>query len=469
MTALLERRGLPNAGWVAALVLICAGIGVAGGVSPRYGIAAALGLAFVVIVFADLLIGVALFAFLSFLDIINVGGSAVSFEKVVGLLIFASWIAHRSTRPRANVRAITSRHPGMIVAIVFFVGWSLLSAAWAASAGTAAVTTYRDTLDLLLIPIVYTAVKDRNDLQVIIIGYLCGAIFSAAYGLLFPPSPMSLAAGRLTGSIGDANQQATVLVAAIALAIGLAATARRAPSLKLLAFAAIGLSFVGLLNTLSRGGLVAFGVVLVAGVLFGGRWRRSSAVLLVVGLVALGVYFTALAPSTAVQRVTSSDTSGRSTLWTVGWRMFKANPVVGVGAGNFQVSSVHYLQQPGLVTAAVYIIDIPKVAHNIYLEQLATLGIPGLIAMLAIFVSGVSAALKAAHIFERLGDRELEIMSRCVILALFAFLTADFFVSDLLSKQLWIVFALAPALLKLADIELHQVEPPPTGSTSAHA
>ena len=73
------------------------------------------------------------------------GGSAVSFEKVVGLLIFASWIAHRATRPPDNVRAIASRHPGMIVAIVFFVGWSLLSAAWAANAGTAAVTAYRDS------------------------------------------------------------------------------------------------------------------------------------------------------------------------------------------------------------------------------------------------------------------------------------------------------------------------------------
>ena len=453
MTALLERRGLPNAGWVAAVVLICAAIGVAGGVSPRYGIAAALGLAFVVIVFADLLIGVALFAFLSFLDIINVGGSAVSFEKVVGLLIFASWIAHRATRPPDNVRAIASRHPGMIVAIVFFVGWSLLSAAWAANAGTAAVTAYRDTLDLLLIPIVYTAVEDRDDVKVILIGYLCGAIFSALYGLAVPPATTSLAAGRLTGALGEANQQATVLVAAIALSTGLAALARRSPGVRLFAFFTIGISFVGLVSTLSRAGLIAFAFVLIAGVLFGGQWRKGAAVLLVIGLGALGVYFIALAPSSAIQRVTSADTSGRSTIWTVGWRMFNANPVAGVGAGNFQVSSVHYLQEPGLVTAAVYIIDIPKVAHNIYLEQLATLGIPGLIAMLAIFVTGVSAALKAAHIFERLGDRDLEIMSRCIILALFAFLTADFFASELLSKQLWIVFALAPAMLKIADLE----------------
>jgi O-antigen ligase len=228
---------------------------------------------------------------------------------------------------------------------------------------------------------------------------------------------------------------------------------RRSTPLRLLAVVAVIVSFVGLVSTLSRAGLFAFAFVLLAGVLFGGRWRRRSATFLLVGVTAVVLYFVALAPSSALHRVVSGGTSGRSTIWTVGWRMFEANPVIGVGAGNFQVSSVHYLERPGLVTAAFFIIDIPKVAHNIYLEQLATLGVPGLIAMVGIFIAGVSAALRAAHIFERLGDRPMEIMARCSILGLFAFLSADFFASELLSKQLWLVFALAPALLKLADIE----------------
>ncbi|MGA9856769.1 MAG: hypothetical protein WBQ18_02840, partial [Solirubrobacteraceae bacterium] len=57
------------------------------------------------------------------------------------------------------------------------------------------------------------------------------------------------------------------------------------------------------------------------------------------------------------------------------------------------------------------------------------------------------------HIFERLGDAELELTSRCVALALLAFLAADFFASELVSKQLWLVFAFGPVLLKLADAE----------------
>jgi O-antigen ligase len=133
--------------------------------------------------------------------------------------------------------------------------------------------------------------------------------------------------------------------------------------------------------------------------------------------------------------------------------MFEANPFGGVGAGNFQASSVHYLQRPGLVTAANYIVNTPLVAHNIYLEELSTVGIPGLLLMLGIFASGIAAALKAARIFERLGDRDLELMTRCVIMALIAFLSANFFISDLISKQLWLVFALCPAMLGLAQRE----------------
>jgi O-antigen ligase len=240
-------------------------------------------------------------------------------------------------------------------------------------------------------------------------------------------------------------------VAAIVLSVGVASVVKRSPWLALAALAGAVLAFIGLVGTLSRGGLVAFACALIAGVVFGGRWRRSAAILLVVGVASVVGYYAVLASGSAVNRVTSSDSSGRNDLWTVGVRMFEANPVIGVGAGNFPISSVHYLQRPGLVTAANYIVNTPLVAHNIYLEQLATLGVPGLLLMLGIFVSGIAAALKAARIFERIGDRDLELLARCVLMALIAFLAANFFISDLISKQLWLVFALCPAMLGLAQ------------------
>jgi O-antigen ligase len=436
--------------------VLCAAIGVAAGVSPKYGLAVALGLGFTVAVFADLTVGVALFTALSFLDVLNVGGAAVSFMKVAGLLLFLSWIARATTEGRRFTARLVAQHPWLVVWSVALVAWSAISAAWAESPGDAVTTAYRYSLDLLLIPIVFSAVRERKQAHIVVAAFIIGAAGSTLYGVVHPVASTAGQAGRLIGGIGDANEQASVLVAAIALSVGLAVTIRRSVGLTLAAMVGAVIALLGLVSTESRGGLLSFGCVLLAGVAFGGRWRRSALLLVVAGVVAVGGYFVAIASTQAVQRVTSADTSGRSDLWTVGWRMFVAHPMLGVGAGNFPVSSIHYLQRPGAITAAVYIVDVPKVAHNIYLEQLADLGVPGLVVLLGIFVTVMSAALKAAHIFERSGDRDLELLSRCLILALVGFISADFFLSNLVSKQLWLVIALCPALLNLATSQARE-------------
>jgi O-antigen ligase len=455
VTALAQRRGGLAAGWLVGLLGLCAIVGVAAGVSPKYGLLAPVGLAFVVIVFADLVLGIAIFAALSFLDVLAVGGAAVSFDKVAGLLLFLSWGVRQATASRSGSRDILRRHPALFVSLIAFIAWSLMSALWATNQGVAIEEAYRIGLDALLIPIIYTAVNSRRDLQTIIIGYLIGAGVSAIYGIASPPSSTSLAAGRLVGGLGEANQQATVLVAALALAAGMALFARGRPRLRALLIVVSALSLVGLVTTLSRAGLIAFAFVLVAGVFVGGRWRRPAVVLLIIGLIATPVYFFAFAPSLALQRVTNSQTSGRNDIWKVALRMFAANPVLGVGGGNFEYVSARYLQRPGLITAADYFIVSPKVAQSIYLDALASLGFPGLLLMMAVLIAGIGIMLRAAHIFERLGDAQLELMSRTSILALLAFLAADVFASEITSKQLWFVFALGPALLKLADRELH--------------
>ncbi len=449
MTSLLYRRSIPNLGWLVGLMALCAVFGLTAGVSPKYATAGALGLGFVVAVFADLTLGVALFAVLSFLDLLS-GGATVSFIKVAGLLLFVSWMISRASAPRQATAAFVDRHPALITAIVAFLAWNAVSVVWAQSSGAALGLVVRYLLDLLLLPIVFNAVRKPEHVTMIIGGFVLGAVISSVYGILNPASATAATAGRLSGGLGDPNYEAAGLVGAMVLAVGLAAVGRRSRILTLIAGGGLVLSFIGLVSTVSRGGLVAFGCVLVGGVIFGGRWRRSAAVLLLISATSVVGYFVVIASSTAVQRVTNASSSGRSDLWTVGWRMFEANPVLGVGASNFQLVSVHYLQRPGVITAAKFIVDTPKVAHNIYLEALATLGVPGLLTLLALLAAGASCALRAARMFERLGERDMELLSRCVVLALLAFLAANFFISDFLSKQLWLVFALCPAMLSLA-------------------
>lgn len=455
MAALFQRRGNGAAIWLVAVVLFaCLAVGVVAGVSPKYAIEAVLGIGFVVLVFSDLALGVAIFAALSFLSDITSGSSALSFDKVLGLLLILSWALRRATAAREDGRTVIGNHPRLFAWIVAFLAWSTISAMWALSSSVALKYVFTDVLELLLIPVVYGAVNSRRDAYVIVVGFLIGGIATALYGLAHPLSASAYQAGRFSSAAGDANQTAADLAATLTMAAGLGIVAVRSAKLRMLVLAAGLFSLIGIVQTLSRSGLVALGAALIAGVLLGGRWRRQAGRLLVLGAVVVVGYFLFLAPASSTSRITSADTSGRSTIWTVGWRMFEANPVLGVGTGNFQTASRLYLDRPGLTTAGYLIITTPKVAHNIYLEMMATLGIPGLILMLAMFIGGIAATLRAAHIFERLGDRELELLSRCTILCLIAYLASDFFISALQTKEFWLVFAFGLALSKLARTEL---------------
>jgi O-antigen ligase len=192
-------------------------------------------------------------------------------------------------------------------------------------------------------------------------------------------------------------------------------------------------------------------VAAAAFLIFGGRWRgRFLVVVAAVAVVGAG-YFSYVASPEIRSHVSSVGSgTGRLDLWTVAWRMVEEEPIHGVGAGNFPVSSVHYLLQPGAIERADYIIGSPKVAHNSYLELWAELGIVGLGLFLFVAAFCLVSGLKAARTFERQGDVRMEVIARAAFVALAALLAADFFGSRLANKEIWLLFGLAPALLAIA-------------------
>src|SRR5918911_3104008 len=105
MAARLDLRLRAGQAALAALAVLR---GLAAGVDPRLAIAAAIGLGFVVLVMADLTIGLCLFAIVAFLDVLpHIGGSALSFTKLVGFLLAISWLAQAAsgTQPPADFLA----------------------------------------------------------------------------------------------------------------------------------------------------------------------------------------------------------------------------------------------------------------------------------------------------------------------------------------------------------------------------
>jgi putative inorganic carbon (hco3(-)) transporter len=172
-------------------------------------------------------------------------------------------------------------------------------------------------------------------------------------------------------------------------------------------------------------------------------------VVLILAATAGGIYLAA-APPTSTSHITSSDTAGRTDLWTVAVRMFESHPLVGAGSGNFPVTSVDYVSRPGVITRADLIVDNPLPTHNVYLQLLAELGIPGLLAFASLLVVAAGSALRAAARFAQTGQTELELLARYYICALAGFAASDFFLPNQFLKQFWILIALGPALLAIA-------------------
>ena len=440
--------------WFAALSLCAAAVGLLAGISPKFAIVAAIAAAFVLLVAVDLAAGLAVFGFFSFLEVLELG-SVISVGKLGGVLLALGWLAVLTTQPDTR-RNFLLVHPWIAAALGAFLGWSLLSASWSGDQGAALGQTGRFALNAVLFLIVFTAVRTRRQAVTVTTAFIAGALAASAYGLTQASTVAS--DGRLTSGSGlDPNELASVLIAGAILSAALVVVARGLPIRRLAAASTGAFCLAGLFLTNSRGGLVALVVALLAAIVLAGRWRAP--VVAITGLIvaATFLYVGALASPEARERITavtegeSRLQDGRTTIWTVGWRMVEANPVVGVGAGNFRHTSREFLLQPGALTRTDQILlDAPKVAHNTYLGLLADLGVVGLVLFLTIVAFSLRSMLRAAQGFRIRGDPRGEALARGFAIALLATLAADFFISQEVNKGLWLLLGFGPALLSIS-------------------
>jgi O-antigen ligase len=443
-------RGL----WIGGLGLVAAVVGLLAGLSPKFALTAAIGAGFVLLVAVDLAAGLAIFGFFSFLELLELG-SVISVGKLGGVLLALGWLAVLATRHERH-RDFFAVHPWMSITIGAFLGWSLLSAGWAAEPAAAFGATGRYALDTILFLIVFTAIRARRDVVTVAVAFVAGAVAATLYGLAHLNSVVY--GYRLTGAGLDPNELAAALVAGVTLSGALFISARKSPGLRLAVATALAFCLAGIFLTVSRGGMVALAITLVAAIVLSGRWRLPTVAATVLIAATAFVYFGAIASPQARERIgaltqgESRVPDGRITIWKVGWRMVEAQPIAGVGAGNFPTSAKDYLLQPGVLTRSDQIlIAKPQPAHNTYLGILAELGVVGLALFLTVVGFSVAACLRAAHRFRIQGDRSSEALARGFAIALVGTLAADFFISQELSKQLWLLLGFGPALLSISS------------------
>jgi len=438
---------LPLRLWQIGIPLLSALIGLLAAISPKLGVAGAFAVVYVALVLTNLALGLAVFVALIFLESIG-GFGGLSVAKAAGALLFFSWLALVTTN-RGQQRGLVREHPVAAVILVLFGTWTAVSAVWAESPAAALDAASRWILNLTMFPIVYAAVRQPRHVQWLFALFVFGALLSAGVGVATGTADT----GRLGGSGVNANGLGELLIVAVMLAGALGADPRASVPARAVALVAAALAIGALLATVSRGATIGLLAALVLAPVLIGPGRRAVAVVLVVLATALAAsYLVAVAPRGNAQRLTTPDAtgSGRTDIWKVGWRMVQANPVVGVGAGNYANSTIHYLLKPGTLTRSDYIVDDPKAAHNVYLQALAELGVVGLGLFLAIVGFALLTLVRAAQAFRSAGERTMELLSRGLLIALAGLLASAFFSTAIYSKQLWLLLALCVALGAMA-------------------
>ena len=251
------------------------------------------------------------------------------------------------------------------------------------------------------------------------------------YGDVFQP--------RIAGPLGDPNFFAQILLLALPPALLLGRKW----------WPAAAVILVTLMLTYSRGAMIALavmGVMLVKALHV--RWRTTiaAAALALIVFLALPASVTRrfitieqILPTSDAPLRPDSSFQERKLLMTVAWVMFGANPVTGVGAGNY---SSHYEEYADLTSSSARQYADPSdlhFPHNLYLEVAAEAGILGLVVFAAIIITAW-----------RILRRDASPIAKALQISLIGFLISSLFLHLAFPRYLYLLFAFVATLERLS-------------------
>ncbi|MGH2783802.1 MAG: O-antigen ligase family protein [Actinomycetota bacterium] len=296
--------------------------------------------------------------------------------SVLGLLVIAGIIVHLVFEPRSAPRLL----PAVSVWLAFatFVG---LSFAWSVDARL----TVDEVTVLLSLVILYGLVMlmpvEQADVRRVEDAIVLGGAVAGAYGIAlllgsgFAPTNNRFAVAGGVGKGIDPNITAATLVLPLAIAIGRAT--RATTVLARVAFWTAGaLIAAAIVLTGSRGGIISAIAVIVVLVLNHPRRLRIAAVGLGIVVIAAGTL--AIAPEGLRNRVIRPGSSGRTDIWRTALTRCDRFCITGSGYGTFPTVYQDALHsEPGARG-----MDLPFVAHSIWIGSLIETGVVGALLMI---------------------------------------------------------------------------------------
>lgn len=330
--------------------------------------------------------------------------------------------------------------PGM--GLVLVIAIAALSPAWSLDPAASRSAS----IELLKMGIAYVAVVglvDRPDrLRRVIWAVGLAASVPAFFAVHNYVNGINLLEGyraRWEGSFFDPNRLGMGLTASSLLLIGQRARIRRAWT-HLVVLALVALQVAAVVVTYSRGAALGLATGFLVYVLSGRGTRVQSVV--IAGAVAIALL--GLAPERFWKRTETiatfeEDASalGRIHAWQTAGNILAARPLTGVGEGAFVAAWATYA--PPEAGARAY------VAHNVFLEVAAELGIVALVGFAVLAAGTLAGAFSAS----RSGSPVRE-EARGIVAALAGYLVCQLFAGYLLSFFLFLFMGLAAAADRIA-------------------
>jgi O-antigen ligase len=268
----------------------------------------------------------------------------------------------------------------------------------------------------------------------------------------------------------DENYTAAVMCIGLPLAyFSIPLTDRRA--VKMFYGVALGVFVTAVVVGMSRGGFVGMAGVALFCILNSPRKKQALIALVIAALLMLMVagpkYWAEMGTITDTKEATADM---RLELWTIAWRMFVHNPLMGVGPGNFRwevgiYQSVEQLEKFGRSLANSVVV------HSTYFEILSELGLVGGALFVTILFrtfkdlrrirSGERFRADAGNAGERepisgnerqspADSQQLQYYSLAIMGSLVGYLLPAAFVSFTYFSHFWLLAALAAALNEVA-------------------
>jgi probable O-glycosylation ligase (exosortase A-associated) len=250
--------------------------------------------------------------------------------------------------------------------------------------------------------------------------------------------------------LGDNNGVAVGMLMLAAVVLSLLQTAPTLRKKGFFAFILIGVLFRSL-TTYSRGGLLAFGAMLIAYWLRSTKRLQTAIVVGTLGLVLLPLlppaYWTRMSTITAAREEMDNSAAGRLHFWGVAVDMANAHPLFGVGNLGFQAAYNQFDTSGGDF-------GYGRAVHSTWFGVLADQGYVGLAVLVTLIVSALWACGRVRRIVRDDPDRRaLFVYAGGLQAAILAVIVGGSFLSYHYVEILWHFMALSFALARIATEE----------------